>query len=67
MRSLYYLDTALMGKDSELFKAAQTGNNALLERAFASYLKKQSGQGGGTGHGFGRCVGVCVGVYLYTS
>ena len=47
-----------MGKEAELFKAAQTGNNALLERVFASYLKKNSGGGGG--HGFGRCVCGCV-------
>ncbi len=53
-----------MGKDSELFKAAQTGNNAVLEKAFASFLKKNSsagvgGGGGGGGHSFGRCV-YCV-------
>ena len=55
-----------MGKDSELFKAAQSGNNAVLERAFASFLKKNStagsGGGGGGGHSFGRCVYCCVGV-----
>jgi len=39
-----------MGKEAELFKAAQSGNTALLERVFASYLKKQ-----GSG-GFGRLV-----------
>ncbi len=53
----------VMGKDSELFKAAQTGNNAVLEKAFASFLKKSSsagvGGGGGGGHSFGRCV-CCV-------
>ena len=49
-----------MGKDSELFKAAKVGNNALIERVFASYLKKASpqaggGAGGGTSTGsFGR-------------
>lgn len=59
-----------MGKDSELFKAAKTGNNAFLERVFASYLKKSSphggsstgGGGGGGSHGFGRSVShtVCL-------
>ena len=53
-----------MGKDTELFKAAKTGNNSVLERAFAPYLKKQ-----GQSHGFGSslsrygllvCVCVCV-------
>ena len=52
-----------MGKDSELFKAAKTGNNAVLERVFASYLRRANPQasggggggssGGGGGH-FGR-------------
>jgi hypothetical protein len=27
-----------MGRDSELFKAAQNGNTEFLEKAFASYL-----------------------------
>ena len=49
-----------MGKDSELFKAAKTGNNALLERVFASYLRKANPQssGGNTSSGshFGRLV-----------
>lgn len=34
-----------MGRESELFKAAQTGNTALLEKAFASQLKRMSGGG----------------------
>jgi hypothetical protein len=54
-----------MGRDSELFKAAKTGNNAVLERVFASYLRRANpqasggGGGGGTGSGgghFGRLV-----------
>ncbi len=50
----------VMGRDSELFKAAKTGNNALLERVFASYLRKAnpqtSGSGGSSGSSghFGR-------------
>ena len=39
-----------MGKETELFKAAQTGNTAVLEKAFASQLKKMSG---GPHHGSG--------------
>ena len=31
-----------MGRDTELFKAAKTGNTAFLERMFASYLKKNT-------------------------
>ena len=52
-----------MGKDSELFKAAKSGNNALIERLFASYLKKANPQAGGGvsgsgSHGFGRSVDI---------
>ena len=35
-------EAADMGRDSELFKAAKTGNTAFLERMFASYLKKNT-------------------------
>ena len=41
-----------MGRESELFKAAQSGNTAALEKAFASHLKKMSG--GQHGSGIGR-------------
>lgn len=34
-----------MGREAELFKAAQTGNTSLLEKVFASYLKKATGGG----------------------
>ncbi len=44
-----------MGKDSELFKAAQMGNNSVLEKAFSSFLKKNT-TGGNGGHSFGRYV-----------
>ena len=33
-----------MGKDTELFKAAQSGNTGALEKAFANHLKRISGQ-----------------------
>jgi len=33
-----------MGKDTELFKAAQSGNTAMLEKVFANHLKRISGQ-----------------------
>ena len=48
-----------MGKDVELFKAAKTGNNAFLERIFASFLKKGGGGGGGH-HVFGSGIGRLV-------
>jgi hypothetical protein len=38
-----------MGRDSELFKAAKSGNNTFIERVFASFLKRNTGH-----HGFGR-------------
>ena len=43
-----------MGKDTELFKAAQSGNNTVLEKAFANHLKRLSGGPSHHGSGLGR-------------
>ena len=40
-----------MGRESDLFKAAQTGNIAVLERVFASCLGRGGKVGGGGGGG----------------
>ena len=40
-----------MGRESELFKAAQSGNTASLEKAFASHLRKMTGNQHSSGIG----------------
>lgn len=47
----------VMGRESELFKAAQSGNTAVLEKAFANHLKRLSG-GPHHGSSLGRWEGL---------
>ena len=43
-----------MVKEAELFKAAQNGNIAMLERAFANHLKRLTGVLSHHGSSLGR-------------